>query len=53
MMKNNDNNDNNINNKAPKIAICFLISGKQTLNHENYWKDWISKNETIINVYFH
>lgn len=53
-INNNNGNINKVQNKnTHKIAMCFLISGKQTLNHENYWKEWISKNESIINVYFH
>jgi len=36
-----------------KIALCFLISGKQILNKEKLWKEWIEPNKDIINVYFH
>ena len=36
-----------------KVALCFLISGKHIVNKEQRWRDWISKNSDIINVYFH
>ncbi len=36
-----------------KIALCFMISYDHSLNKEEIWKEWISYNKDIINVYFH
>lgn len=36
-----------------KIALCFIISYDHILNKEDIWKEWISFNADIINVYFY
>jgi hypothetical protein len=36
-----------------KIALCFLISGKNQINKENIWKSWIEEIKDHINVYIH
>ena len=36
-----------------KIALCFIISYDHVLNKEDIWKEWISFNADIINVYFY
>ena len=36
-----------------KIALCFIISGKQIINKEHIWIKWINENKDIFNIYFH
>ena len=36
-----------------KIALCFLISGKQIVNKEELWIKWLSENKDLFNIYFH
>jgi len=36
-----------------KVALCFIISYSHTLNKEHIWKEWITPNKDIINIYFH
>lgn len=36
-----------------KIALCFLISGKNEIKKENIWKSWIEEIKDQINVYIH
>jgi len=36
-----------------KIALCFIISYDHILNKEAIWREWISHNSDIINVYFY
>jgi hypothetical protein len=36
-----------------KVALCFIISYKQEVTKEELWKQWITSNKDIINVYFH
>lgn len=36
-----------------KVALCFLISGKQNVNKEQLWIKWLSENKDLFNIYFH
>ena len=36
-----------------KVALCFLISGKQHVNKEHIWIKWLSENKDLFNIYFH
>ena len=36
-----------------KVALCFLISGKQIINKEQLWIKWLSENKDLFNIYFH
>ena len=36
-----------------KVALCFLISGKQIVNKEQLWIKWLSENKDLFNIYFH
>jgi hypothetical protein len=36
-----------------KIALCFIINYDHILNKEHLWREWITPNKDIINVYFY
>lgn len=36
-----------------KVALCFIISYDHVLNKEHIWREWITANADIINVYFY
>ena len=38
-----------------KVALCFLISGKQIVNKEQIWIKWLNdfENKDLFNIYFH
>ena len=38
-----------------KVALCFLISGKQFVNKEHIWINWLKEfeNKDLFNIYFH
>ena len=36
-----------------KVALCFNISYNHNVNKEELWKEWISQNQDLFNIYFH